>query len=85
MNKIKIIGNISALCNTSEFSIDASGLTIKELLNEINSKFKLNNSIFLNENFLIAINNTEISALNGNDSIISSGDVVSIISVSHGG
>ena len=85
MNKIKIIGNISALCNTSEFSIDASGLTIKELLNEINSKFKLNNSIFLNENFLIAINNTEISVLNGNDSIISSGDVVSIISVSHGG
>tara|TARA_B100001167_G_C16630092_1_gene239102 strand:- start:53 stop:310 length:258 start_codon:yes stop_codon:yes gene_type:complete len=85
MNKIKIIGNISALCNTSEFSIDASGLTIKELLNEINSKFKLNNSIFLNENFLIAINNTEISVLNGNDSIISSGDIVSIISVSHGG
>lgn len=85
MNQIKIIGNISTLCNTSEFSIDASGLTINQLLNKINNKFKLNNSIFLNENFLIAINNTEISALNGNDSIISSGDVVSIISVSHGG
>ena len=41
--------------------------------------------IVLNENFLIAINNAEISVLNGKDSIISSGDIISIISVSHGG
>ena len=76
---------MSILCNTSEFSIDASGLTIRELFRKINNKFNLNDSTFLNENFLIAINNTEISVLNGKDSIISSGDIISIISVSHGG
>ena len=52
---------------------------------KIDNKFKLNTSISLNENFLIAINNTEISVLNGNNSMISFGDVISIISVSHGG
>jgi len=85
MNTIKMIGNMSILCNTSEFSIDASGLTIRELFRKINNKFNLNDSTFLNENFLIAINNAEISVLNGKDSIISSGDIISIISVSHGG
>ena len=85
MNTIRLIGNISSLCNISEFSIDASGLTISELFTKIDNKFKLNTSISLNENFLIALNNTEISVLNGNNSMISSGDVISIISVSHGG
>lgn len=42
-------------------------------------------SILDSNNLLIAINNVEISVLNNHDTVIKNGDVISIISISHGG
>ena len=81
MIKIKALGNIKSLLGKSNLVIDKEEMKIKELLKIIAQSQK---SITLN-NLLILVNGVEISVLDGENSVIKSGDEVILIPALHGG
>ena len=85
MNQIKFFGNICKHTNTNNISTDLSNHSINQMLDILNDKYNIDQSLLDSTNLLIAINNVEISVLNNHDTIINVGDEISIISVSHGG
>ena len=85
MNHVKLFGNISKINNKDNITVDFKNLNICEMLDKLSEILNLEKSFLNNENLLIAINNVEISALNEKKTIIETGDLISIISISHGG
>ena len=85
MNKVKLFGNISKINNKNNLTVDFKNLNIYEMLDKLSEILNLEKSFLNNENLLIAINNVEISALNEKKTVIETGDLISIISINHGG
>ena len=82
---IKLIGGAKKSFNSNELQIDEFNISINKLL-ELLLKIKPENtSDFDIENILIAINGSDSSSMNGKNTIIHDGDIVSIIPVIHGG
>ena len=85
MITIKLIGGAKKSFNSNELKIDQFNISINEIL-ELLLKIKPKNTYDLDvENILIAINGSDSSAMNGKDTIVHDGDIVSIIPVIHGG
>ena len=84
MITIKLIGGAKKSFNSDELQIDKSDISINELL-KLLLKTKPKTTEFDVENILIAINGSDSSAMNGKDTIVHNGDIVSIIPVIHGG
>ena len=84
MITIKLIGGAKKSFNSDELQIDKSDISINELL-ELLLKTKPKTTELDVENILIAINGSDSSAMNGKDTIVHNGDIVSIIPVIHGG
>ena len=85
MITIKLIGGAKKSFNCDQLQIDKSDISINELL-ELLLKTKPDNTSNLDvENILIAINGSDSSSMNGKDTIVYDGDIVSIIPVIHGG
>ena len=85
MITIKLIGGAKKSFNSDQLQIKKSDISINELL-ELLLKIKPDDTSNLDvENILIAINGSDSSAMNGKDTIVNDGDVVSIIPVIHGG
>ena len=85
MIAVKLVGGAKKSFDSDQFQIEKSDITVNELLEHL-LKIKPNNTSELDvENLLIAINGSDSSAMDGRDTIISDGDVVSIIPVIHGG
>ena len=85
MNNVKLFGNISKINNKNNLTVDFKNLNIYEMLDKLSEILNLEKSFLNNENLLIAINNIEISALNEKKTVIETGDLISIISINHGG
>jgi len=72
------------MVGSSNLKLDEESSNIQKIILYLENNYCLNNKI--NENdFLIAINGIEYSLLGGSDGKVSSGDVVTILSVVHGG
>lgn len=85
MIAVKLVGGAKKSFDSDQFKIEKSDISVNELLDHL-LKIKPSNTSELDiENILIAINGSDSSAMNGKDTIISDGDVVSIIPVIHGG
>ena len=85
MITIKLVGGAKKSFNSEQLQIEKSDLSVNELLEHL-LKIKPSNTSELDiENLLIAINGSDSSAMDGRNTIISDGDVVSIIPVIHGG
>ena len=85
MNNVKLFGNISKINNKNNLTVDFKDMNIYEMLDKLSEILNLEKSFLNNENLLIAINNVEISALNEKKTVIETGDLISIISINHGG
>ena len=60
MNQIKFFGNICNHTDTNNLSVDLSNLSIKQMLEILNTKYKVDQTLLDANNLLIAINNVEI-------------------------
>ena len=85
MITIKLIGGAKKSFNCDQLKINKSNISINELLELLVISKPDNTSNFDVENILIAINGSDSSAMNGKDTIVHDGDIVSIIPVIHGG
>ena len=82
---IKLIGGAKKSFNSNQLEIDKFDIPIHELLQLLLKTKPENTSEFDVENILIAINGSDSSAINGKNTIVHDGDIVSIIPVIHGG
>ena len=81
---IKLVGGAKKSFNSDQLQIEKFDISVNELL-QLLLKIKPPNTNFDVENILIAINGSDSSAMNGKDTIVHDGDIVSIIPVIHGG
>ena len=82
---IKLIGGAKKSFNSNQLEIDKFDIPIHELLQLLLKTKPENTSKFDVENILIAINGLDSSAMDGKDTIVHDGDIVSIIPIIHGG
>jgi molybdopterin converting factor small subunit len=81
---INIFGGAKKIVGTSSLVFNRSIASISEIL-EFLQKNAVESKILDVNNILIAVNGIESSALSGNDTIAKTGDVITIVSVVHGG
>lgn len=86
MTKIKAVGHLRTELGEDEIEIEKV-LTVKDVLDEITTFLLKNNVMFKlsRTNTLIIVNGVEISALNGESTLLKSDDEVVLVPVSHGG
>jgi sulfur-carrier protein len=82
---INLLGSIKKLIGHSNLQInEEESVNVKEIISYLENNYYSNNKINENE-ILVAINGIESSLLGGHNAKISSGDIVTILSVVHGG
>ena len=84
MITLKLLGGVKFVTGKTSIVIDKPQSTIKEIIEELKNDFR--NSKILNEqNLIITVNGVDSSVSGGNDTIIKSGDVITIVTIIHGG
>ena len=84
MIKINLLGGIKKSIGHSNLQMNEESSSVKGIISYLENNYYSNNKI--NENdIMVAINGIESSLLGGYNAKISSGDVVTILSVVHGG
>jgi sulfur-carrier protein len=81
---VDLLGGIRKTAGFSTVNINLTNSSINEILALLEKEYDLKNKIKGDE-IMIAINGVESSVLGGRDARISSGDIVTILSVVHGG
>jgi molybdopterin synthase sulfur carrier subunit len=82
---INLLGSIKKLIGHSNLQINEEELAnVNGIISYLENNYYSNNKINENE-ILVAINGIEFSLLGGHNAKISSGDVVTILSIVHGG
>lgn len=85
MISIKLLGGAKKSFGKDSIQADFDSVTISKLLEYLLSIKPANTLDLDTKNILIAINGADSSALQGHDTVIKSGDVITIIPVIHGG
>ena len=81
---INLLGAAKKIIGESTINLEKDSTNLKELLEFLKSKSNRSTSLD-SENILIAINGVEASSLCGNDTVVRCGDVVTVVTVVHGG
>jgi len=81
---LKLLGGVKFVTGKTSIVIDKPQSTIKEIIEELKNDSR--NSKILNEqNLIITVNGVDSSVSGGKDTIIKSGDVITIVTIIHGG
>lgn len=84
MITINILGGAKKIVGTSSLEFNRSNASISEILAFLQENAPEPKILSVN-NILIAVNGVESSALSGNETVAKTGDVITIVSVVHGG
>jgi len=89
---VKLVGALRHLSGKTQFSIEAKGQTINELIEKMTSDMPELKHTFIDQelndsrsNSLVLVNGREISVLNGYETKLADGDEVVFVPVVHGG
>lgn len=85
MITVKLLGGAKRSFSSDKISIEKSPMTVSDLLVFLQDLVSKNMPAFDAKNVLVAINGIDSSALQGAETSLRDGDVVSIIPVVHGG
>ncbi|MGA8843815.1 MAG: MoaD/ThiS family protein [Nitrososphaeraceae archaeon] len=81
---VKLLGSIKKSCGASLVPIEKQELPLTNLF-PILKKIAKNPEEITEDNLMILINNVEASALQEHNKILKSGDIVTVVSIIHGG
>ena len=84
MIKLLLLGSLKKAVGSPSVSIEQPSISISEILTLLKQAVK-DPGIFNPGNILIAVNGVEYSLLGGNETVVKSGDTVTIVTVVHGG
>ncbi|HET7642311.1 MAG TPA: MoaD/ThiS family protein [Nitrososphaeraceae archaeon] len=84
MITLKLLGGVKHAIGNNSIIIDKSLSTLQDIIDEIQKKS--NDKRLVNEkNLLISVNGVESSLIGGKDAIIKTGDIITVVTVVHGG
>lgn len=81
---VKLLGGAKKSFSSDQLEIKIDLMTISGLFDYLQKNVR-ENALFDSSNMLVAVNGIDSSALKGNETVLKSGDVVSIIPLIHGG
>ena len=84
MITVDLRGGIRKSVGYPQLSLEEDGISIDEMIDYIENKYDLSGEIKKND-IMVAINGVDSSILGGGQAKITSGDVVTILTVVHGG
>ena len=84
MITLKLLGGVKFATGKTSIIIDKQQSSINEIIKEIKNDSK-NSKIVNEQNLIITVNGVDSSVSGGKDTIIKSGDVVTIVTIIHGG
>jgi molybdopterin converting factor small subunit len=81
---LKLLGGVKFAMGKNSIVIDKPQSTVKEIIEELKNESR-NTQILKEENLLISVNGVDSSVTGGKDTVIKSGDVITIVTIIHGG
>ncbi|MDE1765750.1 MAG: MoaD/ThiS family protein [Thaumarchaeota archaeon] len=85
MITVKLLGGAKRSFLSDTISIEKNSMSVSDLLVLLQDLVQKNMPAFDTRNILVAINGADSSVLQGNETLLKGGDIVSIIPVVHGG
>ena len=64
--------------------IDKSQATVKEIIEELKNESR-NTKILNEQNLMVSVNGVDSSVTGGKETVIKSGDIITIVTIIHGG
>lgn len=84
MITLKLLGGVKHAIGNNSIIIDKSLSTLQDIIDELQKRS--NDKRIVNEkNLLISVNGVESSLIGGKDAIIKTGDIITVVTVVHGG
>jgi molybdopterin converting factor small subunit len=81
---LKLLGGVKFAIGKSSIVIDKSQSTVKEIIEDLKNESR--DAKILNEkNLMVSINGVDSSVTGGIETVIKTGDVITIVTVIHGG
>ncbi|MDF2738101.1 MAG: hypothetical protein K0S93_1960 [Nitrososphaeraceae archaeon] len=84
MITLKLLGGVKKAIGKNSIVIDKSQSTLKEIFKELKTKSK-DARIIDEKNLMISVNGVDSSVIGGKDAIIKTGDIITIVTIIHGG
>ncbi|HZB64262.1 MAG TPA: MoaD/ThiS family protein [Nitrososphaeraceae archaeon] len=84
MITLKLLGGVKFAMGKTSLVIDKSQSTVKEIIEELKNQSR-NTKILNEQNLIITVNGVDSSVTGGKETVIKSGDILTIVTIIHGG
>jgi sulfur-carrier protein len=81
---LKLLGGVKFAMGKTSLVIDKSQSTLKEIIEELKNQSR-NTKILNEQNLIITVNGVDSSVTGGKETVIKSGDILTIVTIIHGG
>ena len=84
MITLKLLGGVKFAMGKNSMVIDKSQATVKEIIDELKNESR-HTKILNEQNLIITVNGVDSSITGGKETVIKSGDILTIVTIIHGG
>jgi sulfur-carrier protein len=81
---LKLLGGVKKAIGKNSIVIDKSQSNLKEIFEELKNK-STDTKIIDEKNLMVSVNGVDSSVIGGKDAIIKTGDIITIVTIIHGG
>jgi len=81
---LKLLGGVKFAVGKNSVVIDKSHSTLKEIIEELKNE-AIEPKILNEKNLMVSVNGIDSSVTGGKETIIKTGDVITIVTIIHGG
>ena len=84
MITLKLLGGVKFAMGKTSMVINKSQATVKEIIDELKNESR-QTKILNEQNLIITVNGVDSSVTGGKETVIKSGDILTIVTIIHGG
>ena len=81
---MKLLGGVKFAVGKNSVVIDKSQSTVKEIIEELKNE-AIEPKILNEKNLMVSVNGIDSSVTGGKETVIKTGDVITIVTIIHGG
>jgi sulfur-carrier protein len=81
---LKLLGGVKFAMGKTSMVINKSQATVKEIIEELKNE-STHTKILNEQNLIITVNGVDSSIIGGKETVIKSGDILTIVTIIHGG
>jgi molybdopterin synthase sulfur carrier subunit len=81
---LKLLGGVKFAMGKTSMVINKSQATVKEIIEELKNESR-HTKILNEQNLIITVNGVDSSITGGKETVIKSGDILTIVTIIHGG